>query len=797
MAGLNSQYIAAFTFEEVILDKDTGLPLEHGLAFFYKDNSREDIKNVFELTSYPAYDYKPLSNPVTISGGLFVDDNGKNTVPYFFPYNGDTGELELYYVKVYSTLDGVTGSVFQFDREAEPSSAISSGVGGTAGDKNYIPNGQFLLHNNVHSSGETTRPGEIIEDVTIVAPGGWTFERSTGVTSEDSVLFNYVGSPVSNPTGSPKYICNLICYTPDIHTSYKSLLVKFLDVNKFAGTQAYNLFFSIRSTTASPITVNLIKNFGTGGPSSPEESIPLRATIPTSSSFSPVNVPIVFGTNIGKTIGTSRDDYIQIEFALPDTTSFNIEITDVALTMSSKILTEFPVMTDEEMVGRSLAGWTTIPLYDAEDLYLPVLNGPNGFVFDRSQIGKVYSTMGKILGAGELNIDGASYKTNEYSPDLIPYSRLQKILWSDTIQTPVFGTGSAYMTAIYAGTDEATTEELLISNNLAGIVTNAADGTIPTGFTITNVFTGTVSNFVKTYGFSKSGFYIESLFNGDASIGAGNSGFTVADNIYDHEGNYSKLYNIMSVVTIAATSLASKYFTFFTHDSLAVQKNFYVWYKVDGAGTDPAQSGTGIMVSLYSTDTDNVVALKTQLAMNGYQVTSALTLAGTSVTGGSYFTIWTTTDEFYIWYERDGAGIDPAVSNAIGIKVSIVTADTNLQVAAKTQTAINMYSYALPDIRGLFLRASGGSANRNDPDAAIRYSDVPGLYGDLMGTYQYDVNMYHEHHTNSGNLAVIGSGLGNDLAPGGNNQLGSGSLQGSGYSETRPLNISLNYIIKY
>jgi hypothetical protein len=46
-------------------------------------------------------------------------------------------------------------------------------------------------------------------------------------------------------------------------------------------------------------------------------------------------------------------------------------------------------------------------------------------------------------------------------------------------------------------------------------------------------------------------------------------------------------------------------------------KNYYCWYKVDGAGTDPlVTSRTGILVDINSTDTTDQVASKTATPLN-------------------------------------------------------------------------------------------------------------------------------------------------------------------------------------
>ncbi len=66
------------------------------------------------------------------------------------------------------------------------------------------------------------------------------------------------------------------------------------------------------------------------------------------------------------------------------------------------------------------------------------------------------------------------------------------------------------------------------------------------------------------------------------------------------------------IVTSAATIVGGDYFTFST-----LTTNYYVWYKVQGVGTDPAPIGKiGILVSVLTADTAAQVLSKTQLALN-------------------------------------------------------------------------------------------------------------------------------------------------------------------------------------
>ena len=73
------------------------------------------------------------------------------------------------------------------------------------------------------------------------------------------------------------------------------------------------------------------------------------------------------------------------------------------------------------------------------------------------------------------------------------------------------------------------------------------------------------------------------------------------------------------------------------------------------------------------------------------QTTEITTLAGNAVPQSSYFLINSANDatEYYVWYDVDAGGTDPALVGKTGIKVSINSADTDIQVATATVSAIN------------------------------------------------------------------------------------------------------------
>ncbi len=219
------------------------------------------------------------------------------------------------------------------------------------------------------------------------------------------------------------------------------------------------------------------------------------------------------------------------------------------------------------------------------------------------------------------------------------------------------------------------------------------------------------------------------------------------------DGISSNVYNfvlgvqqIVQITTIAAASISDNgpgdYFTIYNANDF---KHYYVWYQL-GTSTDPTVAGlTGIEVVISASDSADDVAQKTLNVLNTYITDfsavspSSATIDVTNVdegfsssptTGtmsggfaisittsgrgelatqeirtitcvadtadslaGKYFLIndITTKSKYYVWYDVSGSGSDPAVSNAIGIQVDIITNDSANTVASKTNTALQNY----------------------------------------------------------------------------------------------------------
>ena len=120
---------------------------------------------------------------------------------------------------------------------------------------------------------------------------------------------------------------------------------------------------------------------------------------------------------------------------------------------------------------------------------------------------------------------------------------------------------------------------------------------------------------------------------------------------------------------------------------------------------------------------------------------------------------------------------------------------------------LNGDTFQVPDMRGEFLRGASQGTGR-DPDAGSRVNAyIGGNTGDQVGSYQYDQLRSHAHPVtiNNGNGGLLAVNVIGGPGPGWNDEgqdysptgYGSVTVQPAGGAETRPINVSVYYIIKY
>ncbi len=114
-------------------------------------------------------------------------------------------------------------------------------------------------------------------------------------------------------------------------------------------------------------------------------------------------------------------------------------------------------------------------------------------------------------------------------------------------------------------------------------------------------------------------------------------------------------------------------------------------------------------------------------------------------------------------------------------------------------------TFNLPDLRGKFMRGVSGSSGI-DPDASSRIASAPGgNTGNNVGTLQADAFQGHHHKSHQSlinpgstpaiNLPYPGPGNNNDVVAEPITDGVNGTPRTA--SETRPVNINVNYLIKY
>jgi hypothetical protein len=338
----------------------------------------------------------------------------------------------------------------------------------------------------------------------------------------------------------------------------------------------------------------------------------------------------------------------------------------------------------------------------------------------------------------------------------------------------------------------------ILTNTNPGSVTAWSDGAPATGFAFTTLQADGTKGFTVLFEEAlDSGSTFRKRFdqlkttntaNGNVTdIAAGTSGFTVS---VAQQGT-AGLPEISLITFLAGAGLAGKYFTI---DSVATP--YYVWYKVDGVGADPAVGGrTGILVEVLSTDDVNYVAARTKDALSGQEITKIVCNAASTLSGGEYFNLYSVSTPFYAWYRIDGAGSDPAPGGKSAIRIDLNGSDTAAQVATKTAKAVSSYYFVIPDIRGYFLRVWNNGAAR-DADAALRwgYGDYQ-LHGDEVGSYQESLVKSHNHNVvnviqRTGNTEYqrVGGFDGTEVTK---------TSTDTGGDETRSTNVYLNYVIRY
>lgn len=262
---LPSPYLfACFPLQEYFVNKDTGFPLASGYVEFFADDQFTVPKDVYQY-SYVAGTWTPvnLGSVLILSAvGTFQNDNGDDIIPYLFPFEGtpdNRGDVELYFIRVWSGDPSEQGSVLQFTRSGwPPNLATDSGqVDSYQNSNNGISNPEFSEVNfvvnpstSVYTLDAATASG------TVIAPG-WTLVCSgTGDIKLKQVLITDEYTP--NPS-----------YAIQIETAATATGVKLVQTLAQSPRVYYGTFVSMAilaaslNATAKEVTITYVPSTGT------------------------------------------------------------------------------------------------------------------------------------------------------------------------------------------------------------------------------------------------------------------------------------------------------------------------------------------------------------------------------------------------------------------------------------------------------------------------------------------------------------------------------------------------------
>ncbi len=175
-------------------------------------------------------------------------------------------------------------------------------------------------------------------------------------------------------------------------------------------------------------------------------------------------------------------------------------------------------------------------------------------------------------------------------------------------------------------------------------------------------------------------------------------------------------------------------------------------------------------------------------------MTLVQTIAANQIKSGSYWTFATTTPEnFYVWYRTNQQGSDPKPGGT-GIVVDIEAIDTAELVTTKTMLAINQTYFAVPDLRGVFLRGWDKDKKIDCGDRFFNYGQ--GLITNTIGSLELDEILTHNHSYTTGFETRTTGGVMTEncyhaQAP------RTSYVDYQGGNESRPFNSAVNFVIKY
>jgi hypothetical protein len=762
--GLDSRFIVDLSLQQPFRDKDTGLPLRNGTLTFYEDCNRTTPKSVYTLSGGPSsYIYTDIGNVVTLNSAGYPTDS-----IYYFPYDGDpdttTDIVTLYYVEVKNS-----SGTNQQPREAIPN-FFESATDDTTNLDNFIPNGQFRANLNVGDITDDTEciafgPWYFTRDSGSASSDNVTF-NNLGITDTPEKYPRYECVLQNITPDSGDLTKDIRIRFKDVNkfaSTTDKFTFKFSGRSKTGANVSVSAFvvynFGTGGSPGSKTSLQIIPatdltpsytdvqgsfefgvNDGITLGSNNDDYVEIAIRFPVDGAFTAAITDCVLALGDINLLEypyiTDEQDaavYLGGSFPYPDEDG-NDKFLPIRL---GECGLEF----DDSDVGKIYStGYDTNNIADSE-----LLCDGTSYSFTEKHNGVPLSRLGNkltpasgttfpIWGTGLDNMSswndasGTSYlyannNTNGATTVSADGSAETKFTF-DTAHTGADYGAISYYSGAYP---------TLVIELVAFGAQNAAPSAGTSGFTVSTTQTGTsllknknnittvdaatltvaVSTPAKYFEFSNTttDYYVWYTVDGAGDDPApGGTGIEIHLVGTDTDAVVAVKtmtavngYQFTSVLMADASTLSGG--EFWTYSSTAY--DYYIWYTVDGVGTDPTPSGTGVQVDLASSDLAADVVESTLTAMNKTRF-GVPDLRGQFLRGVD-----------------SGAGVDPD-ANSRYVLYSMLTPPNGDQIGTCQQSAnlSHVHNFQWKDI---FFTAGGPTGSDNNDTGNQKDTDASGI----------------------------------------------------------------------
>lgn len=667
------------TFHVVFREQD-GTPLIGGSVYWYKASDHSTLKNVYEDRDLTI----DLPNPTPLNAAGIVSDATGAPKPVYL------ADDENYFVAVYRAGESPpidipiqTVDDWNADNAFSTKPQIDEVV-----TTNFIPNAQFrslINAKTLYSSDDLNVTNNIL-----IARNNWYLRRDV-LTSTNVIEFKEFISGQTDVPFNPKYYLNFSCSVASTEIE-KDITVDIGDVQTFSNQE---MTFAIwaKSSTISQIEIIADQDFGSGGSSQVQTVV---------DSFQLTNTWVQYNTTFtvadvsGKTVGT--DNKFRIRVRVPLNAICNIDFVMCQQNFGNTVL-EFdyqPAIDNDGNASKDAIPQPAESQADAGKSLTIIEDGITNEWRSNPPVGSTIGFAGDTAPDGFLPCDNDSYSGIEKTT----YANLYDVIKNkygfgadgfypinynaditihntkkDTSVTNIIDgtTGFTFLT-VREGSDLGFLTDTRWSSTIATIpqnavvVTNKVNGAVTassaqtSGFTVTVHQTGhgsqpeitfitptAASGLAGKYFFISStttDYYVwfkESGTGTDPAIG-GRTGIEVAVNTGDTLLQvYAAIFFALggceqSKITCNAASTLTPGDNFLIYNSTIT---FVPWYRVGGAGSEPATAGTKFPIDVDTADTAIQVATKTRDAL-------ARVFFQTPKYGGYFMRVF-----------DNGAGVDP------------------------------------------------------------------------------------------------------------------------------------------